>query len=151
MLPTLAELAGADTPGAVLGVWTTCTVPVLGNRSVTASFTKTTVRVTSAKAKVTKQSVLITSKVKVSGAGKITQRATTGKGKKMKTWCKASKKAGKAGTYTLKCNLGKKGRSALRKQALKLTLRTTFTPTGGTARSTVRTVVFASLKPRYTG
>jgi len=92
-----------------------------------------TVIVTGAKAKVTRNSILATSKVKVSGAGKIAQRATTGNGKKMKSWCRASKTATGAGTYSLRCNLGKKGRSALRKRALKLTLRTTFTPTAGDA------------------
>ena len=91
------------------------------------------VKVSSVKAKVTRNSVLVTSKVRVSGAGKIAQRATTKKGKKTKTWCRATKTVTQAGTYTLKCNLGKKGRTALRKAALKLTLRTTFTPTGGSA------------------
>ena len=91
------------------------------------------VKVSSVKAKVTRNSVLVTSKVRVSGAGKIAQRATTKKGKKTKTWCRATKTVTQAGTYTLKCNLGKKGRTALRKAALKVTLRTTFTPTGGSA------------------
>ncbi|MFM8519523.1 MAG: InlB B-repeat-containing protein, partial [Solirubrobacterales bacterium] len=133
-------LTATPTSGASLSSWggacsgssTTCTVPVLGNRSVTATFVEgppPTVTVMAPKAKVTRNSILLTSKVKVSGAGKIAQRTTTGKGKKTKTWCRASKNVGKAGTYTLKCNLGKKGRSALRKGALKLTLRTTFTPT----------------------
>lgn len=123
--------------GACSGSSTTCTVPVLGNRSVTATFvedppaTRPKLTVTSPKAKVTRNSILLTSKVKVSGAGKIAQRATTGSGKKTKTWCRASKTTTKAGTYTLKCDLGKKGRAALRKKALKLTLRTTFTPTAG--------------------
>jgi len=94
---------------------------------------KPTVKVLSAKAKVSKKSVLITSRVKVSGKGRISQRATTGKGKKSKNWCKTSKTVGTAGTYALKCGLGRKGRKALRKKALKLTLRTTFTPTVGKA------------------
>jgi hypothetical protein len=92
-----------------------------------------TVRVRSAKAKVLKRSVLITSRVKVSGRGRISQRATTGKGKKARTWCNASKKAGAARTYTVKCKIGNKGRKALRNRALKLTLRTTFTPAGAKA------------------
>jgi hypothetical protein len=92
-----------------------------------------TVRVRSAKAKVLKRSVLITSRVKVSGKGRISQRATTGKGKKARTWCNASKKAGAAKTYTVKCKIGNTGRKALRKRALKLTLRTTFTPAGAKA------------------
>ena len=96
-----------------------------------------TVSISSVKTKVTRKTVLLTSRVKVSRAGKVVQRATTGKGKK-KTWCRASKSADKAGSYTLKCNLGKKGRSALRKKALKLTLRTTFTPTLGSAAKAER-------------
>jgi hypothetical protein len=92
-----------------------------------------TVKVLSAKAKVLKKSVLITSRVKVSGKGRISQRATTGKGKKARTWCNASKKAGAARTYTVKCKIGNTGRKALRKRALKLTLRTTFTPAGANA------------------
>ena len=103
--------------------------------SATSAPVKPTASVTisSPKAKVTRNSVLVTSKVRVSGAGKIAQRATTKNGKKTKTWCRASKTATQAGTYALKCNLGKKGRAALRKSALKLTLRTTFTPTTGSA------------------
>ena len=92
-----------------------------------------TVTVEQLRAKVTGKSVLVTSRVKASGAGKIGQRATTGKGKKTRTWCRASKAVSAAGTHSLQCNLGSKGRKALRKGALKLTLRTTFTPTVGEA------------------
>ena len=92
-----------------------------------------TINATTPKAEVTRNSVLVSSKVRVSGAGTIAQRATTGNGKKTRTWCRASKTAANAGTHTLNCNLGKKGRAALRKSALKLTLRTTFTPTTGSA------------------
>ncbi len=78
------------------------------------------------KAKVGRASAYLSSRATVSGAGKITQRATTGTGRKKKTWCKAVKTAPAAGSYTLKCNLGAKGRSHLRRQALKLTVTTVF-------------------------
>jgi len=119
-----------------------CEVAMSEARSVTASFAKDsppvppvrpTVEVLSAKAKVSKKSVLITSRVKVSVKGRIAQRATTGKGSKARTWCRASRNVSAAGTHTLRCNLGKKGRKALRKGTLRLTLRTTFTPTTGEA------------------
>ena len=97
-----------------------------------------TVTLEQSRAKVTGKSVLVTSRIKVSGAGKIAQRATTGKGRKSRTWCRASKTVSAAGTHSLQCNLGSTGRKALRKGALKLTLRTTFTPTAGKAVSADR-------------
>ena len=90
------------------------------------------VSVSSIKSKVSKKDAYITSRVRVSGAGRIDQRATTGS-KKLATRCRVSKTTTAAGTQTLKCNLGSKGRKALKKSALKLTLRTGFTPTGGSA------------------
>ncbi len=89
------------------------------------------VDVSSVKAKVTKKSILITSRVKVSGKGRISQQATTGNGRKTRVWCRTSKTAGAPGTYALKCQLGNKGRKAIRKKALKLILRTTFTRAEG--------------------
>ncbi len=78
------------------------------------------------KANVGRASAYLSSRATVSTAGKITQAATTGTGRKKKTWCKAVKNATAAGSYTLKCNLGAKGRSRLRRQALKLTVTTVF-------------------------
>lgn len=97
------------------------------------------VSVSSVQRKVTRKAVLVTSRVRVSESGRIAQRATTGSGR-LKTWCQASKSAGAAGTYALKCNLGRKGRKALRKNSLKLTLRTTFTTGSGVAVSANRKV-----------
>ncbi|MBU3691847.1 MAG: hypothetical protein FGM38_07405, partial [Solirubrobacterales bacterium] len=98
-----------------------------------------TVSVSSVRRKVTRKAVLVTSRVRVSESGRISQRATTGSGR-LKTWCRANKSAGAAGTYALKCNLGRKGRKALRKNSLKLTLRTTFTTGSGVAVSANRKV-----------
>ncbi len=78
------------------------------------------------KAKVGRANAYLSSRGTVSGAGKITQAATTGTGRKKKTWCKTVRIVTAAGSYTLKCNLGAKGRSHLRRQALKLTVTTVF-------------------------
>lgn len=90
------------------------------------------VSVSSVKSKVSKTAASITSRVTVSGAGKIDQQATTGS-KKLKTRCSVSKITSAAGAQTLTCNLGSTGRRTLKKGDLKLTLRTRFTPTGGSA------------------
>ncbi|MFZ9669308.1 MAG: NHL repeat-containing protein [Solirubrobacterales bacterium] len=100
----------------------------------TAPAPTSSVSVKGLKAKLTKKSILITSKATVSGAGKVAQTAKQGK----KTWCKASKSATAAATLSLKCKIGKKGRSALKKKALKLSIKTTFTPSVGAAVSTSR-------------
>ncbi|MFM9126250.1 MAG: hypothetical protein ACKOTA_01525, partial [Solirubrobacterales bacterium] len=98
------------------------------------------------KAKVSKRGAYLASRVTVSGDGRIAQAATTsrrvGKGSnrrtKVTTRCRVSKTVSAAGTYTLKCNMGSTGRKALRKQAFKLTVKTTLTPTAGAAVSTER-------------
>jgi hypothetical protein len=105
-----------------------------------------TVSVSALKGKVSKKGAYLTSRVTVSGAGRIAQAATTsrrvGKGSKRRTKvttrCRVSKTVAAAGTYTLKCNLGSKGRKALRKEALRLTVKTTLTPTAGAAVSKQR-------------
>ena len=96
--------------------------------------------VTKAKAKVTRSSMVLTTRVKVPGAGKIIQAATTKKGSKLTTRCKAAKTSSGTATYTLTCKIGKAGRGALRKAKMTLTVRTTFTPTGGTLAAKTQTV-----------
>ena len=96
-------------------------------------------KVSSVKSKITRKGAYITSRVQVSGAGKLSQRATTGS-RKLTTRCRTSRATTRAAPYTLKCNLGSKGRRALRRSSLKLTLRTTFTPTTGSAATTDRKV-----------
>ncbi|MFM9076755.1 MAG: InlB B-repeat-containing protein, partial [Solirubrobacterales bacterium] len=131
------QLQATPDPGQVFTGWSgacsgtgACQVTLDQNRSVGASFaaapspdpgpnpTTPSLALSALKAKVKKSALLVSSKAPVNGAGKIAQRATSPKGKKTKTWCRASKSASAAGTYTLKCNLGKRGRSALRKGAL---------------------------------
>ena len=90
-----------------------------------------TVAVSGLKAKVSRKSVVLSSKATVSTAGRIQQTAKAGS----KTWCTASKTVSAAGTQALSCTLGKKGRAALRRKTLKLSVRTAFTPTAGPAAS----------------
>ena len=142
------QLQATPDPGQVFTGWSgacsgtgACQVTLDQNRAVSATFaaapnpepTKPTLAVSSLKGKLTRKAASLSSKVTVNLPGKVSQRATSKKGKKTRTWCRASKTATKVGTYALKCNLGKKGRAALRRSALKLTLRTTFTPTTGSA------------------
>ena len=86
---------------------------------------------------------MLTTEVKAPGAGKIIQAATTKKGAKLTTRCTAAKTASRAATYTLICKIGKSGRAALRKAKITLTMRTTFTPTGGTLAAKAQTVKLA--------
>ena len=157
--------------GACSGSSSTCTVPVLGNRSVTATFTKDapgpgpnpgpgptpgpapshSFRISSSRS----SGSSIVTRLRVPGPGKLSQRATYRtrgtRSSATRTACTTLRTASKAGTYTLTCRLNAAARKQRRDGRLRVAVRTTFTPTGGTARSTVRTVVFASLKPRYTG
>ncbi len=96
--------------------------------------------VSRAKAKITGASIVLTTRVRVPGVGRIVQTATTKKGAKVTRRCRAAKTAAGAATYTLKCKIGKAGRTALRKAKMTLTVTTTFTPTGGVKASKTQTV-----------
>ncbi|MFM9054659.1 MAG: InlB B-repeat-containing protein, partial [Solirubrobacterales bacterium] len=105
-LGTEVTLTATAASGSTFSGWSgsgcsgtgTCSVTMSEAMSVTATFDTDSpkpppapkVTVSSGKSKVTKKSVLITSRVKVPGKGRITQRATARKGKKPRTWCKAS-------------------------------------------------------------
>lgn len=91
----------------------------------------------SAKAMVSRKKVTVRVKVRTSVPGRITVRATTGRGGS-KTWCKVTKRVRAAGLHTLDCNLGRKGRAKLRKAPLKLTLRVGLTADSGLTASGVR-------------
>ncbi len=113
---------------------------VLASRTAAAAAAaKPSVTVTAPKARVTATGVIVTSQVTVSGAGRISQTATTGRRKRV-VHCRVTKSVTAAGTYTLRCDLGAKGRTALRLRALKLTLRTVFTPTGADALTANRSI-----------
>ena len=89
------------------------------------------ISVSSLKARVGKKGAYFTSRATSSGAGSITQTATTGTGKKTKTWCRTMTTARTAASYPLKCNLGSKGRRYLKKRSLTLTVKTTLNAATG--------------------
>ena len=97
-----------------------------------------TVKVSSLKARLSRRSAYLTSRAAVSAAGSVVQAATTGSGKKTKTWCRTSTTARGAGSYPLKCNLGSKGRRYLKKRSLVLTVKTTLKSPTGTAVTSTR-------------
>jgi len=93
--------------------------------------------VSSVRVKVGKKGAYFTSRVAVNTAGSLAQSATTGSGKKTKTWCRTMTTARTAATYSLKCNLGSKGRRYLKKRSLALTVKTTLrAATGASATNT---------------
>ena len=81
----------------------------------------------------------------VSAPGVATQRGTFStssgtRGARRPTACTGRRKITKAGRYTISCTLTAAARSARRHGPIRITLVTTFTPTGGTARAVRRTV-----------
>ena len=101
--------------------------------------TASTVAVSQPTVTVTGTSAYLTSRVHVKGPGKISQEATTSQTTgavaasraRAKTLCQATREAPRAGTYSVKCNLGNEGRTILRKRALNLKIKTRFTPRRG--------------------
>ncbi len=86
---------------------------------------------------------------KVAQLGKVTQKAKTAR---TMTVCTARKTVTKAGWVTITCSLSAKARAARKKHSLKLRLVTTFTPTGGTAKSVGKTLVLKKTRPSpFTG
>ena len=74
------------------------------------------------------------------GAGAITQTAVTKKGRKTTTRCRVRRAVTTAGDLTITCALNARTRAALRRSKLRITVKTTFTPTGGVATSRVAKV-----------
>ncbi len=86
---------------------------------------------------------------KVAQLGKVTQMAKTAR---TMTVCTARKTVAKAGWVTITCRLSAKARAARKMHSLKLRLVTTFTPTGGTAKSVSKTLVLKKTRPSpFTG
>ena len=98
------------------------------------------ISVSALKAKVTRRSFYLTSRAATTSGGRITQAATTGSGRRARTWCRASRTVSAAGSFSLKCDLGRKGRSQLRKRAFRLTVKTSFKPTTGSTLAVTRTL-----------
>ena len=67
------------------------------------------------------------------------------------TACTGSKKITKAGRHKVSCKLTPGARSARRRGAIRVTLTTTFKPTGGSARSVTRTVTLKKTTSGVTG
>ncbi|MFM9127806.1 MAG: hypothetical protein ACKOTA_09680 [Solirubrobacterales bacterium] len=96
----------------------------------------------------------IRTRITVPGPGRLSQRGTRSRGSGAAasvSVCRTSRVAGNAGTYTLTCAANRTTRSARRRGAVRVTLRTSFVPTGGTARTTSRTVTLSSRNPSFTG
>ncbi len=143
--------------GAGCSGTSTCTVVMSEARAVTAQFT--------ANAPPPKPSNLfptptvkagasaLASRVHVPGPGTITQRVTRSSNlAAVLTVCKTSGKATKAGWVKLTCKLNAATRKALRQRSLRVSVKTTFTPTGGLPASKTQAVTLKSQRPPpYTG
>ena len=93
----------------------------------------------------------IVTRLTVPGPGRIVQRAMLGASSSRASaaaarMCSSSKSVSKAGTYSVTCRLTAAARRAQRRGKVRVSLRTSFTPTGGTARAVSRTVVLPSRK-----
>ena len=98
----------------------------------------------------------VSSLITVPGAGKAAQAGTfsassSAHSARTATACRDSKKISKAGRYRLSCKLTAAARAARRKHSIRVTLRTTFTPTGGSARTVTRTVTLRKTSSGVTG
>ncbi len=130
----------------------TCTVVMSEARAVTAQFTKLPSNVFPTP-KLKAGASALSSSVRVPGRGTITQRVTRSSNlAAVLTVCKASGKATKAGWVKLTCKLSAATRKALRQRSLRVSVKTTFTPTGGLPASKTQAVTLKSQRPPpYTG
>ncbi len=83
----------------------------------------------------------ITTRLNLPGPGKVVQVGTTRQKARTVTVCTARKTVATAGKVTITCRLSAKARAARKTHSLKVRLVTTFTPTGGTAKSISKTLV----------
>jgi hypothetical protein len=96
-------------------------------------------------------STLITYTVQVPGAGTLKVVATAKVGRKTITGASISAHVSGGGKVTVKLRLSAKARAALAKahgRKLKFTVKFTFTPTGGSARTVSKTVTIVAPKPK---
>ncbi len=130
----------------------TCTVVMSEAKAVDAKFTKKPSNVFPTPTVKAGASAL-SSSVRVRGPGTITQRVTRSSNlAAVLTVCKTSGKATKAGWVKLSCKLSAATRAALRKRSLRVSMKTTFTPTGGLPASKTQVVTLKSQRPPpYTG
>ena len=121
--------AGVEATSPAVTTFTTDAAP----QPVPAAF----VQIRSAKAKVTRRAAQIQARIRTSGAGRVTLRATPAAGG-TKTWCRVRKTVAAAGVHTVSCNLGRKGRTRIRKSALGLVLKASFTDGTNNSATTQR-------------
>jgi hypothetical protein len=128
--------------GSCTGAAATCTLAMSEARSVTATFSRPSNAFTAKTPTIstTNSTIAITTVLQVPGPGSV-KVSTTGVARKRTTLCSTTKTATRAGTYTLTCLIGKRARIALSRGALRLTVATTFAPTGGSAKTTTRSLV----------
>lgn len=121
--------SGVESTSPAVTTFTTDAAP----QPVPAAF----VQIRSAKAKVTRRAAQIQARIRTSGAGRVTLRATPAAGG-TKTWCRVRKTVAAAGVHTVSCNLGRKGRTRIRKSALGLVLKASFTDGTNNSAATQR-------------
>ena len=98
----------------------------------------------------------VNSLITVPGAGSTSQTGTfnsasSGRSAKTTTACRGTKKVTKAGRYRISCKLTAAASSARRRGSIRVSLKTTFIPTGGSARSVTRTVTLSKTSGGVTG
>ncbi|MBU3674902.1 MAG: hypothetical protein FGM34_07640 [Solirubrobacteraceae bacterium] len=95
----------------------------------------------------------IATTVRVPGPGRLVLRATrNGNAAALVTACQAAREIDRARSVALRCKANAATRAAQRRGAVRLSVTVTYTPTGGTARtSTARTVILKSTRPAFTG
>ena len=122
-LVTASNLNGAGTATATA---TTSQVP-------TSLFT-----ITKPKVRYLARSVVLTSVITVSWGGQIVQRASSYAGTRMTRRCRVARLSPAADAYALRCRLLGPARNLLRARALRLTIATSFTATGGPTVTTTQ-------------
>ena len=95
----------------------------------------------------------IATPVRVPGPGRLVLHATRrSNAVALVTACQAAREIDRARSVVLRCKANAATRAAQRRGAVRLSVTVTYTPTGGTARtSTARTVVLKSTRPAFTG
>ena len=101
-------------------------------------------------------SSVVQSTLVVPGPGVATQLGTfssssSARSAKTVTACAGSRTTTKAGRYKINCTLTAGARSARRRGSIRVTLVTTFTPTGATARSITQTITLKKTSSGVTG
>ena len=155
-----APAAGSAFAGwgeACAGTSPSCRLQVSVPTSVSAAFSlggssaeSPTVTVRKTRRTIGKSTITLTSSVRVSQAGTITQRAVRRGGRKQ-TLCSTKRTVTGAGTFSLTCVMGRSVTSQLRSGAIKYTLVTTITDTAGAKASTSSNGLLPKRPVRRTG